>query len=281
MANRRVLVLALMATALIGLIYYTQARVRTDRLSAPPQKIKIRLGESVKDFIRVNGAPSNYGGQPIDFDRIQDEYLPPLWFQDKWIQLVYEDPKYGFELPAGKTLTIRQTLGTIEHFQFTPFADAMPFEETDARVRQIIDMLLDIGWRPRGKLHLPKDENDEETRKARNIYAQLKNDDGNELEITVLNLAAFPYVSTSVLEKDAQMGRTRIARYMIEVGLYRKSDLTRDTYRDLLYPRRLFVNGDRKKPLSLRVWVDDPDWTPKRAGMIKRGTDWSMPQKGE
>jgi hypothetical protein len=60
------------------------------------------------------------------------------------------------------------------------------------------------------------------------------------------------------------------------------------SYGDLIYPRRIFETGDVTQPLPLRFWIEDPNWTPEKAGMVPttpeeranaESSKWKMPTK--
>lgn len=263
-----------------------------DPSNSPPRPTKISLGQTVRDFLRANEIPAEVGRKntpdknhyAVAVDVVGD--TDPIIFGDHWIRLTFEDGQQGLELPPGRTLFIDQEAGRIKSFSFTLFDQPHPLEETNRLSKALMDGFLAEGWAPRTANSMTfalTDWDEDFQRGGEKIYAQLKDRDGNLLNFTVADLAKAPSNPSYLFAPALPRPQRDVPVYVIRIGLYwaHRNDLS---YGDLIYPRRLFVQGNTDKPLPLRVWVDDPDWTPQKHGMTDLGGTgenrrWSLPQK--
>jgi len=124
-----------------------------DPSTLPPRKMQIALGETVRDFMQVNGLPAEDGRvdtpdhnhYAVALDVIAD--TGPIIFGDHWIAPSVKLGTQSFELPAGRTLFIDQEAGRIKSFTFTPNAKAQPLLETNRLVKPMLDWFLGRGTR--------------------------------------------------------------------------------------------------------------------------------------
>ena len=257
----------------------------------PPRQIQISPGQTVRDFMQVNQLLAEAGRvdtpdrnhYAIALDVIAD--TDPIVFGDHWIALVAIVGAQRFELPAGRTLFIDQKAGRIKSFSFTPGAKALPLQETNRLVKPMLDRFLSTGWTPKlaNSVTLALTDDDADFKLGgEKIYAQLKDVEGNLVNVTVSNLAMMPSQPAYILAPAPERPAHDPPVYLIRMGFYwaRRNDLS---YGDLIFPRRQFVGGSKDKALSLRPWVEDPDWTPQKHGMVDLGGTgesrrWAMPR---
>lgn len=288
---------SLVATALVAIVaatsyYFLRAPAMDDPSKHPPREIQISLGQTVRDFIQTNGLPietghvstpdrDNYG---VAVDVIAD--TSPIIFGDHWISLLARIGSRQYRLPPGRTLFIDQVAGRINSFSLTPYATAQPLAQTNRLVQPVLNMFLQDGWAPQvpNSVTFALSDDDADFKLGgEKIYAQLQDGQGNLLEITVTNLASVPSQPAYILAPSPPRPTHVPPVYVIRLGLYwaHSDDLS---YGDLIYPRRLFVNGDKNKLLRLRPWVEDPGWTPQAHGMVDLGGSgenkrWSVPAR--
>ena len=282
--------MALVAILAATAFHFFRSASMDDPSKYPPRPMQISLGQTVRDFMQVNGLSAergrvdtpdrnNYG---VALDVISD--TGPIVFGDHWIAPRVTIGKQQFELPPGRTLFIDQEAGRIKSFSFTPNAKAQPLQETNRLVKPMVDWFLATGWTPKVANSLTfalTDEDVDFKRSGEKIYAQLKDGEGNLVNLTVSNLASMPSQPAYILAPSPERPPHVPPVYLIRLGFYwaHRNDLS---YGDLIFPRRLFVNGDKDKILRLRSWVDDPDWTPQKHGMVSLGGTgearrWSVP----
>ena len=262
-----------------------------DPSTSPPRQMQIALGQTVRDFMQANHLPAENGrvdtpdrnNYAVALDVIAD--TGPIVFGDHWIAPVVAVGTQAVALPAGRTLFIDQEAGRIKSFVFTPNAKAEPLPETNRLVKPMLDWFLGRGWVPRTANSLTfalTDEDADFKRSGEKIYAQLKDADGNLVNVTVANLASAPSQPAYILAPPPERPKHVPPVYVVRLGFYwaHRNDLS---YGDLVYPRRLFVNGSKDAILRLRPWVDDPDWTPQQHGMVDLGgrgeaRRWALPR---
>ena len=263
-----------------------------DPSKSPPREIEISLGETVRDFMQANHLPAengrpdvpdvnNYG---VALDVIAD--TGPIIFGDHWIHLTFKDGDQRFDLPPGRTLFIDQEAGRIKSFSLTPYDQPHPLEETNRLVKQALYDFLAHGWAPKvaNSMTFALTDHDKDfERSGEKIYAQLKDGAGNLLNATVTNLASVPSNDSYIFVPSPDRPARDTPVYVIRLGLYwaHRNDLS---YGDLIFPRRIYVNGSKDKLLRLRPWVEDPGWTPQAHGMVDQGGQgegkrWSSPPR--
>ena len=263
-----------------------------DPSKSSPREMVISLGETVRDFMQSNDLSAEKGRVDVPdtnhyavaVDVIAD--TGPIVFGDHWIHLTVKEGDKTYDLPAGRTLFIDQEAGRIKSFSFTPFAKALPLDQTNRQVKEVLDGFLAKGWKPKVANSMTfalTDQDSDFAQRGEKIYAQLKDDAGNLLNATVANLAAAQSQPSYLVAPPPERPAHDPPIYVVRLGLYwaRRNDLS---YGDLIFPRRLFVNGDKDKVLRLRPWMEDPDWTPQQHGMIDQGGQgeskrWSVPRK--
>lgn len=257
-----------------------------------PRKISISLGQTVRDFIQTNNLTiekgrtetSDTNNYAIAVDVIAD--TSPIIFGDHWIQPQVQVGTQHFELPSCRTLFIDQVAGRIYSFTFTPFEKAHPLDETNRLVKQLIDSFLKKGWTLKmaaGPSFTPTNEDKSFKAQDEKIYAKLNDRDGNLITVTSADLASVPAQESYILAPTGRRPVHDPPVYVISLGFYwsRRNELS---YGDLIYPRRIFVNGNKNQGLRLRAWVEDPDWIPEKHGMKLLGGQgeqkiWSLTGK--
>lgn len=261
-----------------------------DPSTHPPRKMQIALGQTVRDFMQANGLPAENGrvdtpdrnDYAVALDVIAD--TGPIVFGDHWIAPAVTVGRQTIDLPPGRTLFIDQEAGRIKSFNFTPHAKAQPLLDTNRLVKPMLDWFLGRGWTPKTANSLTfalTDDDVDFKRGGEKIYAQLKDADGDLVNVTVANLALAPSQPAYIIAPPPERPAHAPPVYVIRLGFYwaRRNELS---YGDLIYPRRLLVNGSKNEILRLRPWVDDPDWTPQKHGMVDLGGTgearrWKLP----
>ena len=291
MKHRIATVAALLVASASASLSCKRAPTMDDPSKSPAREMVISLGETVRDFMQANDLPAEKGRVDVPdtnhyavaVDVIAD--TSPIVFGDHWIHLTVKDGKATFDLPAGRTLFIDQEAGRIKSFSLTPYASAQPLDETNRLVKTVVDGFLARGWTPKVANSVTfalTDQDKDFAQRGEKIYAQLNDATGNLLNVTVANLASAPSQPSYLVVPSPERPTHNPPVYVVRLGLYwaHRNDLS---YGDLVYPRRIFVNGDKNKVLRLRPWVEDPDWTPQQHGMADQGGQgeskrWSLPQ---
>jgi hypothetical protein len=253
-----------------------------------PRHITIRLGETVRDLIARNGlAVGPYDGGhdfTVDVDKIAD--VSPVIFGDHWLSLTLDDGPYGFALPPGRTLFISQMAGRITDFTFTPFAQPQPLAQIADTTAEFVRHLEALGWRDARPAKIPRSPDDLDVLTKSLIVFQGKTPDGQTVDVTIKDLGMIPKSESYILKLAPAPRREPSQTYILVVGVY--ADTHNLSYADRIYPRRIFVNGDKDARLRLRAWVDDPDWSPEAAGMVAATAEqraqpdasaWVMPER--
>ena len=290
MVRRRFLAIALLGPWPAVAFQLFRPDPMDDPSKLPPRQIHISPGQTVRDFMQINHLPAEAGRVDIPdrnhyavaVDVIAD--TGPVVFGDHWIALVVTIGTQRFELPPGRTLFIDQEAGRIKSFSLTPGAKALPLQETNRLVKPMLDWFLSAGWTPKvaNSLTFALSDGDADfKRSGEKIYAQLKDGEGNLVNVTVSNLAMLPSQPSYILAPTPERPAHEPPVYLIRLGFYwaHRNDLS---YGDLVFPRRQFVNGSKDKALRLRAWVEEPDWTPRKHGMVDLGGTgdsrrWGMP----
>lgn len=290
MVRRSLVAIALVAPLAAAAFHFLRPASMDDPSKLPPRQIHISPGQTVRDFMQANHLPAEAGrvdtpdrdNYAIALDVIAD--TGPIVFGDHWIAPVVTIGAQRFELPPGRTLFIDQEAGRIKSFSFTPGAKALPLQETNRQVKPMLDWFLSAGWTPKVANSLTfalTDDDADFKRSGEKIYAQLKDGEGNLVNVTVSNLAMMPSQPAYILAPAPERPAHDPPVYLVRLGFYwaRRNDLS---YGDLIFPRRQFVNGSKDQVLRLRAWVDDPGWTPQQHGMVDLGGTgesrrWSMP----
>ncbi|OLP43060.1 hypothetical protein [Rhizobium oryziradicis] len=259
----------------------------TDPADSAPRTIKISTGETVKSFIEQNDlqiGPWVQKGYVVDADDIAD--ISPIIFDDNWIKLEVEDGAQSFELPPGRTLFISQTAGLIDGIAFRPFAKAKPLSEMQAFITKLLGTLEAKGWQPTSKIKIPSMPDDFDLG-GKSLFADLESASGNTLQMQLQDYGAAPKQESYIIAPSTNGGSNGPSHTYVLLITIDKLKVSR-TYADLILPRRIFVFGDPSKRLPLRYWIDDPDWTPEKAGMVPttpeeranvESSKWKMPPK--
>ena len=241
-----------------------------DPAKSPPRIIRIKLGQTVTDFMAANDLKEGPGGPreyTIDIDK-HDDWMS-FWFRDVWVAVHYEDGDFSLDLPPGRVLQVGQSGGVITDFDASLHAQPYPFAEADRLARAFIDKLLKSGWRAQS-LFYPKNAEDNNSTSNRKYYATLISASGNKLKFLLTDLALDPPITPS----------DPTPRFQAHVEIRAPDELVRKRD-DFLNARRFALTGRKMDRLGLRIWMDDPDWTPDKLGMKKvdvPNTSWN-PEK--
>lgn len=259
----------------------------TDPADSAPRTIRISTGETVRKFIEQNElqiGPWVQKGYVVDADKIAD--ISPIIFDDNWIKLEVEDGAQSFELPPGRTLFITQRAGLIEGIAFRPFAKVNSLSEMQGFITQLLGTLEAKGWQPTSKIKIPSTPDDFDLG-GKSLFADLQSASGNTLQMQLQDYGSAPKQESYIVAPSTNGGPSGPSHTYVLLITIDKSEASR-TYEDLILPRRIFVFGDPSKRLPLRYWIDDPDWTPEKAGMVSTSPEeranvesskWKMPPK--
>ena len=260
---------------------------RNDPAKGESRLIEIATEMTVKQFIEQNHlemGPREPQGYVIPVDKITDTM--PIQFVDNWIRLRVEDGAQSFELPPGRTLHVDQKAGRIHGLAFRPFAQPRPLPEMHDYIVSLLAMLEQKGWRPTSPTKVPSKPEDFDFN-GKSLFAELVSPSGNVLQMNLRDYGMAPKQESFILNVNpAHTPAAESRTYLLQVTM--DNDNGDISYSDMLYPRRIFVHGSEKKDISLRLWIDDPDWTPQKAGMVPTtpeerphsySSKWKMPEK--
>ncbi|MBB3952579.1 hypothetical protein [Aureimonas jatrophae] len=257
---------------------------RADPADEAPKPIHIAIGMTVRDFVAQNGlsiGEREPHGFAINADRIVD--WMPILVDDPWIELTASDGEQSFTFPPGRTLHVSQTAGRIQGLAFRSFAIPKPLEELVAYVDTLRGQLQAGGWKRRFSGDTARTTADFDGN-GMVLFGQYLSQSGSVLQMTIQDYGLAPRSESWIIDPSAQP-REETRTYLLQITLDQTDP---PGYDELIYPRRIFVNGDKEIELPLRVWVDDPDWSPAAAGMVpvplerRRHYDWSkweMPER--
>lgn len=260
---------------------------QNDPADGEPRTIEVAMRMTVKDFIDRNKLPTGPHtpqGYEVDVDKAMD--TGPVFFEDNWISLRVLDGAQSFDVIPGRTLQISQVAGIINGAAFRPFAQPKPLDEVRIYATELIRSLEAKGWQPTSPIQVPSGPEDFNSG-GKNLFAILKSPSGNELALTMRDYGLAPRYESWIIALDPTAEPAKSTRtYLLDVDVTNfEGDLS---YGDLIYPRRIFEKGDAASYLPLRYWVDDPHWTPEKAGMVLKkpeeranaeSSKWKMPTK--
>lgn len=260
---------------------------RDDPSTGDPRLIEVGMGMTVKEFIERNHlevGPWKQQEYVVDVDNIGD--WMPIQFTDNWITLHVLDGAQSFDLPPGRTLYVSQQAGRINGVALRPFAQPRPLSEMHDYIVKLLSQLESKGWQPTLAITVPSKPEDFDSG-GKSSFAELKSSSGNILQMNLRDYGLAPKQESFILKfdptyKPAEQSRT----YLLQVTVDSTEEIP--SYGELIYPRRIFETGDVTKPLPLRYWIDDPVWTPEKAGMVPttreeranaESSKWKMPPK--
>ncbi|QEI07662.1 hypothetical protein FXN63_18815 [Pigmentiphaga aceris] len=257
---------------------------RHDPAQDAPRKIEVGMRMTVNDLIernRLDMGPRVPQGYVIDVDKLGD--VMPMYFDDNWITLHLLDGDQIFDLPPGRTLQISQNAGRVIGLSFRPFAQPRPLSDMQAYVTDLIASLERKGWQRTSSSKIPAGPEDFDVG-AKSVFGAMRSPSGSELTMTLRDYGLAPKHESFIIvpdptHKPAQRSQT----YLLEIDV---GDGRTEGYAELVYPRRIFETGDKNHALPLRRWIEAPDWTPEKAGMVPTtaeerakpdASDWKMP----
>ncbi|CAM5372344.1 hypothetical protein MAUB1S_06377 [Mycolicibacterium aubagnense] len=259
---KHLLVLACVV-ALIGL--YVMLNPPDDPAKHPPRLIEIKLGQSVLDFMATNELKEGSGelGEfTIPIEKTDDQM--PIFFTDVWVAVRYKDGDFSLDLPPGRMLAIGQSGGIITNFDMKLYEQPHPFVEADKTARSFIDKLLKAGWR-KETLFYPENELDSNYTGNAKAYAALVSGSGNKLNYILLDVSQTPAFDPNIPGSAPTTPSDPTPRFLPQLQIWAPEKL-RETRDDFVNARRFAASGQKKR-LGLRVWLDDPNWTPEKLGM--------------
>lgn len=259
---------------------------RNDPALSQPRVIEVAMQMTIKEFIernRLGMGPRVPQGYTIDVDKLTD--VMPIFFDDNWIELHLLDDEQSFSLPPGRTLQVTQRAGRVIGISFRPFAQPKPLNEMRAYVNELITTVQNEGWRPTSSSKAPMRKEDFNAG-GKSIFGSMEAPSGSKLQMTLRDYGLAPRHESFIVfpdpnHKPAESSLT----YLLEIDV---SDYDGAVYEDLIYPRRIFELGEPYAELPLRRWIEEPDWTPEKAGMIPTtpeerakpdASNWKMPPK--
>ncbi len=258
-----------------------------DAADSEPRSIEVAMRMTVRDFLdrnKLQTGPRVPQGYVVDIDNIGD--TSPIFFDDNWISLHVLDGAQSFDVIPGRTLQISQVAGIIDGAAFRPFAQPKPLDEVRTYVTELIRSLEAKGWQATSQIRMPSGPEDFDSG-GKSLFAILKSPSRNELALTLRDYGLAPRQESWIIAPDPTAQPAKSTRtYLLDVDVTNfEGDLS---YGDLIYPRRIFEKGETASYLPLRYWVEDPGWTPEKAGMVPKkpeeranaeSSKWKMPPK--
>lgn len=257
---------------------------RHDPAQDAPRKIEVGMRMTVKELIARNGlgmGPRVPQGYVIDVDKLGD--VMPMYLNDNWITLHVLDGGQSFDLPPGRTLQITQKAGRVTGISFRPFAQPRPLGDMQAYVTDLIASLEKKGWQRSSSSKIPSGPEDFNSG-GKSLFGAMQSPSGSELMMTLRDYGLAPKRESFILVPDPTHRPAESTKtYLLEIDVGHGIG---EVYPDLIYPRRIFENGDKNSELTLRRWIEDPDWTPEKAGMVpttaeerakSNASNWKMP----
>lgn len=237
-----------------------------DPAKGPARPIRVAMGQTVGEFIAANGlkeGPGGPGQYTLAIDKLRDN--GSLYFTDVWVNVHYEDGDFSLELPPGRILVVGQTGGVITDFDATLYERPYPFAEADRRAREFIDRLLKSGWKAQS-LFYPKDEMDSNSTNNRKYYARMTSEAGNTLYVQLMDLSRAPGFDTSIPGSAPVTPSDPTPRFVTRIEVTATDEL-RDMRSETVAARLFMLRHQKEDSPGLRIWLDDPAWTPDNAGM--------------
>lgn len=284
------LLIAATVVAFLVIVGYRTVTTK-DPATAAPKPITISIGQTVRDFISQNDLKIGARGKhdfSVDAQKFED--TSPIIYDDHWLSVRYADGPYSVNLPAGRTLIVSQIAGRVTGFAANLFDQPLPLDEMRRRVRGLIADLVAKGWSSKGDITIPESPTDLDRLTGRKIIAQLDAASFGRpgLDVTISDLGQVPKAESYILSFNPfSKPAAPSGRYVVQISI-RGTAVDDLDYRQAVYPRRIFVNGDKNAALPLQAWIDDPDWTPQKAGMVEATPEqrakpdspfWVMPAK--
>jgi hypothetical protein len=212
-----------------------------------PHILRVRIGQSVGDFMAVNNLKKedaeNFGPLTIPVDRLED--WMSISFDRASAIFRYEDGIFGFDLPPGQSMSIGQHGGTITDIFVSADSNDHHFRKIDPTARKLLDNLIRNGWKPID-LHFPKHELDTNSSDGTIYYGTLAASSGNQLSVRLRTYLDPPF-------------------FIMHVEIRGPDDLF-ERRSDVVAARR-FALKDNPEKSTLRLWLQDQDWSPEELGM--------------
>lgn len=239
----------------------------SDPAKGQARPMRVRLGEPVSAFMAANGiaeGPGGSGSYSVAVDKMRD--MSSIFFVDVWVAVHYEEGAFSIDLPPGRILVVGQMAGVVEDFDTTLYERPLPFPEADRRARALREQLLKAGWQAKSVFD-PKDESDSNATSNAKYYATLTSAAGNELTIHMMDLSKAPRFDPNIPGSAPVTPADPTPRFLIRVSVT-LADAQRDRLSELQSARRFALRGEKREP-DLRLWMQDPGWTPEAAGMTE------------
>lgn len=218
-------------------------------------------------YIRVDGTGGYFDDWGI-FDFLAHASRPS---EPQGYVLRYKDGDCEISLPAGRAVAFDYQAGFFTLLTSTLPLEPLPFDEIMVLAKEIGDSFERAGW-SRIKY---KDGITQERFGAYSLGGKLETlgrwapCDNPALYADIIvksfnNLPAGPDIPPAPGRK---LPDDYPDRYIIQVDIGPKTDAEGGALDDEAYAlrdaRRLAVNGDKSKELTLKNWIDDPDWRPE------------------
>lgn len=259
----------------------------TDPSRSEPHKIEVGMGMTVRDLIERNNlkmGPREPQRYVIDVDYLTD--WMPIFFDDNWIALRVLEGAQSFDLPPGRTLQVTQRAGRIDGLAFRPFDQPRSLSEMHDYIATLIATLEEKGWQPTVQIKIPSKPEDFDSN-GKSLFAEMKSPSGSSLQMDLRDYGLAPKNESFILSLNPnQTPAAESKTYLLQVTVSNSENEV--SYGDLIYPRRIYELGEVQKELPLRYWIEDPDWTPEKAGMVPTtpeerassgSSKWKMPPK--
>jgi len=233
--------------------------------------LKTHLLQSCKDFFLANNLNPRRWTHNRHTGEFRTDYLRGALMFNADVNRPEDPDGYAAEItvmgekilmPAGRMVHIDYQAGYIRSISSVLPLDTIDFERMKELCGYIAMRFSLLGFNPVYQEAQMTEQEFHENGGLMDSYGEWKIDRPVPMEL-VLEMNNFNRMSTTSFTTLLAKPTPRNARpeYLIDaqVSLEMEADNELDA---LMHARNLAVNGDRDKPLPLKVWFDDPDWRP-------------------
>lgn len=181
--------------------------------------------------------------------------------------LRYEKGDCAVSLPAGRDVFFGQTAGFLTNFAATLPREPLSFDQMMALAQEIAARFDKAGWKRLNYNAAIVAENfgkngPNKTQEKLGEWVPC-NEAGLVVAIALVNHSDVRPGMMEPAALTAQRPADAPPHYVVEVRFMDSDMALYDEAIALRDARRLAVNGDTDKPLTFKLWVDEPDWRPK------------------
>lgn len=181
--------------------------------------------------------------------------------------LRYKKGSCDVSLPAGRAVVMQHQAGFFYLLSSTLPLDPLPFKEIMVTARQVADSFDKAGWKRTVDTPVIK----QETFGDLSLGGKFEyfgewlpcNDEALRVSILLKSYNTLPPGPSIPPVPGRSLPADYPDRYIIEVVFDSLNSEVDNEATKLRDARRLAVNGDKNKPLTLKLWTDEPAWRPE------------------